>query len=63
MFNLELSTTDKYDILHSTNRCSYFLFSQKKAVTIPDEIWSAATESGVSNVDFSKNLLEDIPLK
>lgn len=39
------------------------VFSQKKAVTIPDEIWSAATESGVSNVDFSKNLLQDIPLK
>ena len=38
-------------------------YSQKKAVTIPDEIWSAATESGISNVDFSKNLLEHIPLK
>ena len=41
----------------------HLIFSQKKAVTIPDEIWSAATESGVSNIDFSKNLLEDIPLK
>lgn len=41
----------------------YLIFSQKRAVTIPDEIWAAANESGVTNVDFSKNLLQEIPLK
>lgn len=40
-----------------------FICSQQKAVTIPDEVWEVSVGSTVAYVDFSKNVLEELPLR
>lgn len=38
-----------------------FVFSEKQAVNIPDELFDAAEDQGITTVNFSKNQLTAIP--
>lgn len=38
-------------------------FSNKKATSVPDDVWEVAMKAGVTSVNLSKNQFTDLPSK
>uniref|UniRef100_G3NBF2 Leucine rich repeat containing 40 n=1 Tax=Gasterosteus aculeatus aculeatus TaxID=481459 RepID=G3NBF2_GASAC len=47
--------------VHNIKTLKSLAYSEKQAVDIPDELFDAATDQGVTTVNFSKNQLTSIP--
>ncbi|XP_057697855.1 leucine-rich repeat-containing protein 40 isoform X2 [Corythoichthys intestinalis] len=47
--------------VHSIKTLKSLTYSDKKAESIPDELFGAAAEIAITSADFSKNLLSDVP--
>uniref|UniRef100_A0A4W6BTM3 Leucine rich repeat containing 40 n=1 Tax=Lates calcarifer TaxID=8187 RepID=A0A4W6BTM3_LATCA len=49
--------------LHNIKTLKLLVYSEKQADVIPDELFDAAADQGVTTVNFSKNQLTSIPLR
>ncbi|GAA6231930.1 leucine-rich repeat-containing protein 40-like [Lates japonicus] len=49
--------------LHNIKTLKLLVYSEKQADIIPDELFDAAADQGVTTVNFSKNQLTSIPLR